>query len=62
MVGKMTRKSVRNDNYGLFHEPKRPTWRNNPRNSLTLLGSMDIFTGENCDTGQIMSSRKTIAK
>lgn len=55
MVGKMTRKSVRNDNYGLFHEPKRPVWRNNPRNSLTLLGSMDIFTGVNCDPGQIVS-------
>lgn len=45
MVGKMTRKSVRKDNYGLFHKPKPPTWRNNSRNSLTLLWSMDIFTG-----------------
>lgn len=45
MVGKMTHKSVRKGNNWAFHKAKRAGWWNNPRNSLTLPWSMDIFTG-----------------
>lgn len=41
----MTHKSVRKGNNWAFHKAKRAGWWNNPRNSLTLPWSMDIFTG-----------------